>query len=114
MTKSASRSGRPDPLPDGTTTARGRVVVADDDGLLREGIASLLQRSGFDVVGQAGDATELLELIREQPPDLALIDIRMPPSHTTEGLTAAHAIREGFPDVGIVLLSAYVEVEHAM
>jgi serine/threonine-protein kinase PknK len=90
------------------------VVVADDDVLLREGIASLLQQSGFDVVGQAGDATELLDLVRTRHPDLALVDIRMPPTHTTEGLAAAQAIHAEFADVGIVLLSAYVEVEHAM
>jgi serine/threonine-protein kinase PknK len=88
--------------------------VADDDVLLREGIASLLQRCGFDVVGQAGDAVGLLDLVREHEPDLAVIDIRMPPTHSTEGLTAAHAIRGEFADIGIVLLSAYVEVEHAM
>jgi serine/threonine-protein kinase PknK len=88
--------------------------VADDDVLLREGIASLLQRCGFEVVGQAGDGAALLDLVREHRPDLALIDIRMPPTHRTEGLTAAHAIRSEFAGVGIVLLSAYVEVEHAM
>jgi serine/threonine-protein kinase PknK len=112
MTKPAPKS-RTTPTPRDTAT-RGTVVVADDDVLLREGVASLLQRSGFDVVGQAGDATALLELIRRHPPDLALIDIRMPPDHRTEGLVAAHAIRAEFADVGIVLLSAYVEVEHAM
>ncbi|HEX3593379.1 MAG TPA: response regulator transcription factor [Pseudonocardiaceae bacterium] len=112
MTKPAPKS-RTTPTPRDTAT-RGTVVVADDDVLLREGVASLLQRSGFDVVGQAGDATALLELIRRHPPALALIDIRMPPDHRTEGLVAAHAIRAEFADVGIVLLSAYVEVEHAM
>ena len=102
-----------DNLPDGAAV-RGRIVVADDDVLLREGITSLLQRCGFDVVGQAGDGARLLELVREHVPDLAIIDIRMPPAHRTEGLAAAHAIREEFSDIGIVLLSAYVEVEHAM
>ncbi|HEX5406409.1 MAG TPA: response regulator transcription factor [Pseudonocardiaceae bacterium] len=106
-------SPAPEQLPD-STAVRGRVVVADDDVLLREGIASLLQRSGFQVAGQAGDATALLALVHEHRPDLALIDIRMPPSHRTEGLAAARAIREEFGDIGIVLLSAYVEVEHAM
>jgi DNA-binding NarL/FixJ family response regulator len=91
-----------------------RVVLADDDVLLREGIASLLERSGFDVVGRAGDSSELRTLAYEQRPDLLLVDIRMPPTHTTEGLDAARAIREELPDVGIVVLSAYVEVEHAM
>jgi DNA-binding NarL/FixJ family response regulator len=91
-----------------------RVVLADDDVLLREGIASLLERSGFDVVGRAGDSSELRTLAYEQRPDLLLVDIRMPPTHTTEGLDAARAIREELPDVGIVVLSAYVEVEHAV
>jgi DNA-binding NarL/FixJ family response regulator len=91
-----------------------RVVIADDDVLLREGIASLLERSGFDVVGRAGDSSELRTLVYEQRPDLLLVDIRMPPTHTTEGLDAARAIREEFPQVGIVVLSAYVEVEHAV
>jgi DNA-binding NarL/FixJ family response regulator len=90
-----------------------RVVVADDDVLLREGLASLLDRSGFDVVGQAGDATELLALVRDQKPQLAVVDIRMPPTHTTEGLDAAKVIRDECPDTGILVLSAHVEVEHA-
>jgi DNA-binding NarL/FixJ family response regulator len=91
-----------------------RVVVADDDVLLREGLASLLDRSGFEVVGQAGDATRLLELVRETGPDLAIVDIRMPPAHTTEGLDAAKEIRRDRPDVGILVLSAHAEVDHAM
>lgn len=90
-----------------------RVVVADDDVLLREGLASLLDRSGFDVVGQAADATELLALVRDQAPQLAVVDIRMPPTHTTEGLDAAKVIRAEFPDTGILVLSAHVDVEHA-
>jgi DNA-binding NarL/FixJ family response regulator len=95
--------------------ARGaRVVVADDDVLLREGLASLLDRARFVVVGQAGDGQELLALVREHEPDLVLVDIRMPPTHSTEGLQAALVIREEFPEIGIVVLSAYVEVEHAM
>jgi DNA-binding NarL/FixJ family response regulator len=91
-----------------------RVVVADDDLLLREGLASLLDRSGFDVVGQAGDGGQLLTLVRDQAPDLVVADIRMPPTHSTEGLDAARVIREEFPDIAILLLSAHVEVEHAM
>jgi serine/threonine-protein kinase PknK len=91
-----------------------RVVVADDDVLLREGLASLLQRSGFEVVGQAGDGTELLDLVRDTQPGLVLVDIRMPPSHTTEGLDAARAIRENWPEIAILVLSAHVDVEHAM
>src|SRR5919106_6963440 len=91
-----------------------RIVVADDDVLLREGLASLLVRSGFEVVGQAGDGRELLTVVREQEPDLAIVDIRMPPNHMTEGLEAARTIREEFPEVGILVLSAHVEVEHAL
>jgi DNA-binding NarL/FixJ family response regulator len=94
--------------------SRARVVVADDEVLLREGLASLLDRSDFEVVGQAGDASELLELVREHAPDLVVVDIRMPPTGTTEGLDAAQAIREELPDTGILVLSAHVEVEHAM
>ena len=90
-----------------------RVVVADDDVLLRAGVASLLGRSGFEVLGEAGDGAELLDLVRELVPDLVLVDIRMPPTQTTEGLEAASLIREEFPDVGILVLSAHVEVEHA-
>jgi DNA-binding NarL/FixJ family response regulator len=99
---------------DAELEGRTRVVVADDDVLLREGLASLLERSSFVVVGQAGDGRELLSLVREHKPDLVLVDIRMPPSHSTEGLEAAHVIRAEFPEMGIIVLSAYVEVEHAM
>ena len=94
--------------------ARKRIVLADDDTLLREGIASLLERSGFDVVGQAYDAPALLALVREHHPDLAIIDIRMPPGYLTEGLEAAREIREQFPATGILVLSAHAEVEQAM
>ena len=90
-----------------------RVVIADDDLLLREGIARLLERSPFEVVGLAGEPTALLELVREQAPGLAIIDIRMPPTHTTEGLDVAQAIRAAFPGVGILLLSAHVEIDIA-
>ena len=89
-------------------------MLADDDVLLREGLASLLDRSGFDVVGQSGDASELIALVREHRPELAIVDIRMPPSHTTEGIDAAHVIREELPDTAIVVLSAHVQVERAM
>ena len=91
-----------------------RVVVADDDVLLREGLAGLLERSGFKVVGQAGDGGQLLSLASAHVPDLVITDIRMPPTHTTEGLDAARTIREEFPEMGVVVLSAFVEVEHAM
>ena len=90
------------------------MVIADDDVLLREGIASLLERSPFEVVGQAGDVTELMRLVREHLPDLVVLDIRMPPSHTTEGLDAAQAIRAEFPEIGILVLSAHVEVHRAV
>jgi DNA-binding NarL/FixJ family response regulator len=93
---------------------QSRVVIADDDVLLREGIASLLSGAGFDVVGQANDAASLDELVREHSPDLAVVDIRMPPSHTWEGLDAARSIRREFPGVGILLLSAHVEIETAI
>jgi DNA-binding NarL/FixJ family response regulator len=92
----------------------GRLILADDDVLLREGIASLLGNAGYDVVGQAGDAASLIDMVREQQPELVVIDIRMPPSHTTEGLEAARTIRNDFPGVGILLLSAHVEVETAV
>lgn len=91
-----------------------RVVLADDDVLLREGIASLLERSSFHVVGQAGNATDLITLVRERNPDLILVDIRMPPNHATEGLEAARVIRAEFPKTAILVLSAHAEVEHAM
>jgi DNA-binding NarL/FixJ family response regulator len=91
-----------------------RAVLAEDDVLLREGLASLLDRSGFDVVGQAGDGAQLLALVRDIKPELVMTDIRMPPTHTTEGLDAAQVIRDEFPDIAILVLSAHVEVEHAM
>jgi DNA-binding NarL/FixJ family response regulator len=91
-----------------------RVVVADDDVLLREGLSSLLERSGFEVVGQAGDATGLTDLVRETAPDLVIVDIRMPPAHATEGLDAAKEIRREWPETGILVLSAHAEVDHAM
>lgn len=98
----------------GPSGTRLRVVVAEDDTLLREGLASLLERSDFEVVGQAGDAIDLLPLVREKSPDLVVVDIRMPPTNTTEGLDAARQIRLEYPDIGILVLSAHVEVEHAM
>jgi DNA-binding NarL/FixJ family response regulator len=98
----------------GPTAPTARVALADDDVLLREGLASLLERSGFAVVGQAGDATELLDVVREHEPELVIVDIRMPPAQATEGLEAARAIREEFPDAGILVLSAHVEVDEAM
>jgi DNA-binding NarL/FixJ family response regulator len=91
-----------------------RAVLADDDVLLREGLASLLDRSGFDVVGQAGNGPGLLALVRSARPDLAVIDIRMPPAQATEGLQAARVIRAELPDTAIIVLSAHVEVDEAM
>jgi DNA-binding NarL/FixJ family response regulator len=89
-------------------------VLADDDVLLREGLAGLLGRSGFDVVGQAGNSVELLALARSTTPDVVIIDIRMPPTHTNEGLEAARVIRAELPRTAIIVLSAHVEVDEAM
>jgi DNA-binding NarL/FixJ family response regulator len=97
---------------DGTSVAR--VLLAEDDVLLRAGLASLLERSGFEVVGQTGDSVWILPLVRELTPDLVVLDIRMPPTNTTEGLDAALEIRKEFPAIGILVLSAHAEVEHAM
>jgi DNA-binding NarL/FixJ family response regulator len=91
-----------------------RVVLADDDVLLREGLASLVERSGLRVVGQAGDGARLLALVAETAPDLVVVDIRMPPTRTTEGLDAARQIRDQHPEIGILVLSAHADVEHAM
>src|SRR3954469_18549479 len=94
--------------------ATQRVVMADDDVLLREGVAGLLERSGFEIAGQAGDAADLLRVVRDQRPDLVIVDIRMPPRHETEGLDAARVIRREQPEVGILVLSAHAEVDEAM
>ncbi|HZE67864.1 MAG TPA: response regulator transcription factor [Sporichthyaceae bacterium] len=90
------------------------MILADDDVLLREGLASLLEGSGFHVVGQAGDGVQLLTLARAEAPDLVVTDIRMPPTHTVEGLDAARVIREELPKTSLLVLSAHVELEHAM
>ena len=95
-------------------TTMPRVVLAEDDVLLREGLASLLERSGFEVAGQAGDAAQLLRMVAERSPELVVVDIRMPPTNSTEGLEAAREIRQEHPEVGILVLSAHVEVDHAM
>ena len=97
-----------------TERSRASVVIADDDVLLREGLATLLEQHGFEVVGQCDTAARLIELVRTRKPDLAIIDIRMPPTHTIEGLDAARVIREDAPQTAILVLSAHVEVEHAM
>jgi DNA-binding NarL/FixJ family response regulator len=91
-----------------------RVVLADDAVILREGLARLLVEAGFEVVGQAGDAAELLEQIDSTSPDVAIVDIRMPPTHTDEGLQAAAEIRAGHPSVGILVLSQYVRPSYAL
>jgi DNA-binding NarL/FixJ family response regulator len=91
-----------------------RVVVADDVMLTREGIVRLLTDAGVDVVAQAGDADLLLREVRLKRPDAAIVDIRMPPTHTDEGLAAAQRIRTEHPDVGVLLLSQYVEPSYAM
>jgi DNA-binding NarL/FixJ family response regulator len=91
-----------------------RVVLAEDDVLLREGLASLLERSGFEVVGQAGDGAQLLALVDAETPELVVVDIRMPPTHTAEGLEAARRIRAEHPRVGVLVLSQYVEPHHAI
>jgi DNA-binding NarL/FixJ family response regulator len=88
-------------------------VLADDEVLFREGLAGLLDRAGFEVVGQSGTPSELVTLVRELRPDLAIIDIRMPPTNTDEGLRAARLIRDEAPDTAVVVLSAHVQVEQA-
>ena len=94
--------------------SRTRVVLAEDSVLLREGIARLLEDAGFDVVGQAGNADELLLKVRSYTPDVAIVDIRMPPSHTDEGLRAAQEIREKHPETSVLVLSQYVESGYAL
>ncbi|HEY7003167.1 MAG TPA: response regulator transcription factor [Gaiellaceae bacterium] len=91
-----------------------RVVLAEDSVLLREGVARILGEAGFEVVGQAGDADELMLKVRSYSPDVAIVDIRMPPTHTDEGLRAAQEIREKHPTVGVLVLSQYVEAGYAM
>jgi serine/threonine-protein kinase len=91
-----------------------RVVVADDEMLLREGLARLLADSGIDVVGKAANGPELLRSVRLTQPDVAIVDIKMPPTHTNEGLVAAHEIREQHPAVGVLVLSHYLESSYAM
>jgi DNA-binding NarL/FixJ family response regulator len=91
-----------------------RVVLADDSVLLREGIARLLEDAGFDVVGQADTAEQLLLKVRSYSPDVAIVDIRMPPTHTDEGLVAAREIRSTYPGTGVLVLSQYVEPEYAL
>jgi DNA-binding NarL/FixJ family response regulator len=91
-----------------------RVVLGEDSVLLREGVARLLEDAGMEIVGQAGDFDDLMRKVRAHKPDVALVDIRMPPTHTDEGLRAAHAIREELPDTGVLVLSQYVEESYAI
>ncbi|SOJ52745.1 Oxygen regulatory protein NreC [Mycobacterium simulans] len=89
-------------------------MLADDDVLLREGLASLVGRSGYQVVDHVGDASSLVDVVRAERPDLVIVDIRVPPTNTTDGLDAGMVIREEMPDIGLLVLSAHVEVEHAI
>lgn len=91
-----------------------RVVIADDSVLLREGLARVLTESGFDVIGQAGDGDELLAQVEADRPDVAIIDIRMPPTHTDEGLRAARELRTRYPGIGVLVLSQYVRPSYAL
>jgi DNA-binding NarL/FixJ family response regulator len=91
-----------------------RIVVADDAVLLREGLSRLLEEAGFDVVGLAADGDELFELVERCRPDVAIVDIRMPPTHTDEGLRAARVIRDRWPQIGILVLSQYVRASYAL
>ena len=90
------------------------MALAEDDVLMREGLAGLLESSGLEVVGRCGDGQELIALVRAHQPELVIVDIRMPPGHSTEGLDAARVIRQEFPQTAIMVLSNHVEVEHAM
>jgi DNA-binding NarL/FixJ family response regulator len=90
------------------------VVIAEDAVLLRAGIARVLEDAGFEIAGEAGDADELLRLVRELEPDVAVVDIRMPPTHVDEGLKAAHAIRGELPGVGVLMLSQYVDERYVV
>jgi DNA-binding NarL/FixJ family response regulator len=94
--------------------ASQRVIVADDDVLVRAGIVSVLTASGHEVVGEAGDGDELIRLVTDSAPDLAVLDIRMPPTHTWEGIEVARVLRRSSPGVGVLLLSAHVELETAI
>jgi serine/threonine-protein kinase len=91
-----------------------RVVIADDAMLIREGTARLLQDAGFEIAGKAGDAQELLRCVAQDRPDVAIVDIKMPPTHTDEGLVAAQEIRASYPEVGVLVLSQYLESRYAL
>jgi DNA-binding NarL/FixJ family response regulator len=91
-----------------------RVTIADDAVLFREGLARLLTDAGIDVAGTVGDARALVDCVRDDPPDVAIVDIRMPPTHTTEGLEAARTLRDLMPDLGILVLSQHIEAHYAL
>jgi DNA-binding NarL/FixJ family response regulator len=91
-----------------------RVVLGEDSVLLREGVARLLEDSGFEVVGRAGDAEDLLRKVRAHKPDVAIVDIKMPPTHTDEGLRAAQSIRDELPGTAVLVLSQYLEEDYAL
>jgi DNA-binding NarL/FixJ family response regulator len=91
-----------------------RVVIAEDSALLREGLGRILQDGGFDVVAQAGDGDALLRAVTLSPPDVAVVDVRMPPTYTDEGARAARTIRERYPEVGVLVLSQVIEATHAL
>jgi DNA-binding NarL/FixJ family response regulator len=91
-----------------------RVVIADDSILFREGVAQLLERAGFEVVGQSGTAEDLMLKVTSYKPDVAIVDLRMPPTHTDEGMRAARQIRVRYPEVGVLVLSQYVETPYMM
>jgi DNA-binding NarL/FixJ family response regulator len=112
MRKPPSAGSRRDS--DDVTTPRGRVIVADDNVLLREGLTHLLSRSGYNVVGQAGDGSQLMDLVEELAPDVVVVDNRMPPTWTAEGLETAREVRRRFPSVGVLVLSASVEADDAV
>jgi DNA-binding NarL/FixJ family response regulator len=103
-----------DVTPTAEATEALRVVVADDNALLREGIASLLEEAGHAVVGRAGDADDLLLKVRSYQPDVAIVDVRMPPGYGEEGLAAASAIRSSFPDVAVLVLSQHLEATYLL
>ena len=91
-----------------------RVVIAEDSALLREGLARILAEGGFEVAGQCSNADELLDVIRRRRPEVAVVDVRMPPTHTDEGARAAREIREAYPEMGVLLLSQVIEAAHAL
>src|SRR5512133_3109986 len=105
---------RDDPAPPTRPARTARVAIAEDSLLVREGLGRILRDSGFDVVGTSTKVEELLELVERARPDVALVDIRLPPSYSDEGLRAAAEIRTRFPAVALLVLSQYVEAEHAL